>query len=135
MDRPCQFSVGMRLDGIFPVLKVSYRTLGNTGLASEELSGKLPGSRPDFFQIFRINYSFVFPKRLIRRVQQGKGACSEVTKIEIVHDWNLNQVSNRILPFSCQLLLSLSELLPVRCSLALGPHRPEASCPEPPLEM
>src|SRR5690348_14855084 len=65
VDRPRQFSQGARLNGIFAVLKVAYRTLRYAGLAEQELGRKLLGSCPDFIQVFRIHHSFVFPKRLI----------------------------------------------------------------------
>src|SRR4029077_7223546 len=79
MDRPRQFSEGTRLDGILSVLKVSDRTLGNAGLAREELGRKLLGSLSNFFQVFRIHYSLVFPKRPFHWIQrssfrhQGRG--------------------------------------------------------------
>src|SRR5438270_517391 len=71
MDRPCQFSEGTRLDGILSVLKVSDRTLGNAGLAREELGRKLLGSLSNFFQVFRIHYSLVFPKRPFHWIQRS----------------------------------------------------------------
>ena len=63
MDRPYQLSESTRLDGVFSVLKVSYRTLDNAGLAREELSRKLLGSCPDLVEVFRIHYQLTRGRR------------------------------------------------------------------------
>jgi len=72
MDSHCQLSERARPDGIFAVLKVSYCALGKSRPAREELSGKLLGSCPDFFQILRVNYSFVLAERFIRWVHRTR---------------------------------------------------------------
>src|SRR5437588_3189407 len=71
MNCPCQFSKGAGLDSVLAFLEVSYRTLGNTGLAREELGRKLLGSCSNFFQVFRIRYSLVFPKRPFHWIQSS----------------------------------------------------------------
>jgi hypothetical protein len=72
MHSPCQFSESTRLDSIFPIFKVSYRTLGNAGHAGEEFGRKLFGSCSNLIKVFGIHYSFVFPKNLVRGVQNSR---------------------------------------------------------------
>ena len=72
MDSHYQLSERTRSDGIFPSLEASYCALGKSGPAREKLSGKLFCFCPDFFQIFRINDSFVLAESFIQRVQ-GSG--------------------------------------------------------------
>ena len=60
------------LVGVSPVLKMAYYALGNSGLAREKLGGKFFCFCPDFFQIFRVDYSFVLAESFIRRVQGSR---------------------------------------------------------------
>jgi len=72
MNSHLQLSERARLDGILAVLKVFYCAFGNSRLAKEKLSGKSFCFQPDLFQIFRIDYSFVFAGSFIRRVQGSR---------------------------------------------------------------
>src|SRR5262249_52999229 len=65
MDGHCQLLESTRLDGIFSVLKVSYRAFGNSGLPREKVGGKLFCLCPDFFKIFHVDYSFVLAGRFM----------------------------------------------------------------------
>ena len=53
MDSLCQLSESTRLDGIFPILETSDGALGNSGLAREQLCGKVFSLVPGF----RLNIS------------------------------------------------------------------------------
>ena len=56
------------LDGIFSFLEISDSAFGNSGLAREQLSGKLFCFCPDLIEIFRVNYSLVLAECFIGRV-------------------------------------------------------------------
>ena len=67
MDSPCQFSEISRANRIFPFLEISYCALGDSGLAIEQLRGKLFRLCPNLVQIFQVDYSLVLAASLIRR--------------------------------------------------------------------
>src|SRR5438309_6383963 len=71
MYRPSQFAQRARPYSVLALLEVPYRTLGNTRFAREELGRKLLGSLSNFFQVFRIHYSLVFPKRPFHWIQRS----------------------------------------------------------------
>jgi hypothetical protein len=52
MNSLCQLSERARPNRIFSLLEVSYRALGQSGLAKQPLHGKFFCCRPDFFQMF-----------------------------------------------------------------------------------
>src|SRR5216684_2999509 len=72
MDRLCQLSEVTRPDRIFAIFESSDGALGNSGLAREKLSGELFCLSPDFFQIFRVNESFVLAESFVGWVQGSR---------------------------------------------------------------
>jgi hypothetical protein len=69
MDGFCQLEEITKPDGISSILKTPDGTLGHSRLAREKFCGKLFCLSPDFFEISRVNTSFVFPESLVRWVQ------------------------------------------------------------------
>ncbi len=72
MDGPGQLSERTRPDSTFSILEVPYCALGKSGLARQQLRGKLFCFRPDLFQIFRVNNSFVLAVDFMRWVQRSR---------------------------------------------------------------
>jgi hypothetical protein len=59
-------------DYIFPVLKVPYRTFGNSRPAGKKLRGKLFRLCPALVQIFRVKHSFALAESFVGRVQGSR---------------------------------------------------------------
>src|SRR5258708_9561466 len=72
MDSLCQLSESARPDGIFSILETPDGTLGDSGPRREELCGELFRFRSDFFEIFRVDYSFVLAEGFMGRVQGSR---------------------------------------------------------------
>jgi hypothetical protein len=71
VDRPYELSERTGPNRISSFLKVSYCALGDSGLAIEQLRGKLFRLCPNLVQISHVDYSLVLAASLIRRIQDS----------------------------------------------------------------
>ncbi len=79
MDRSRQLSECAGLDDVLPILKVSDGAFGNSRPAREKLRGEVFRFRPDFVEIFGVDYSLVLSECFMRRVEGSRFAQDSAT--------------------------------------------------------